>query len=90
MSFFKKLFGGRAEPETPKETYMGYSITATPVSEGGAYRIGALIEKETDGQVLSHSLVRADTIQGLEAAQEASIAKAKQVIDQQGDRVFNA
>ncbi len=88
MSIFKKLFGGGATPEPSHVTYQDFRITPTPMSEGGAYRVSALIEKEIDGETRSHTLVRADTVQGLEAAQDASVRKAKQVIDEQGDRVF--
>ncbi len=41
-----------------------------------------------DGTVKSHTLIRADTLGDLEGANEASISKAKQVIDEQGDRIF--
>lgn len=88
MSIFKKLFGGGAEPEPEHVTYQGFRIIATPISEGGTYRVSALIEKDFDGETRSHKLVRADTVQGLDAAQEASVRKAKQVIDEQGDRIF--
>ncbi len=94
MSFLKKLFGGggggRTEDTTgATEEYQGFKITAQPSSEGGSYRVGALIEKDVDGETKQHVLIRADTIQGLEAAQTASVRKAKQVIDEQGDRIFN-
>lgn len=93
MSFLKKLFGGgggESENTTDAtEEYEGFKITAQPSSEGGSYRVGALIEKNVDGETRQHTLIRADTIQGLEAAQAASVRKAKQVIDEQGDRIFN-
>ncbi|MEP2640570.1 HlyU family transcriptional regulator [Roseobacter sp.] len=91
MSIFKKLFGGGAEasaPEAPVETYQGFRVTATPVAEGNTYRVSALIEKDVDGEPRSHQLIRADTIQGLEDAQAACFRKAKQVIDEQGERLF--
>lgn len=90
MSIFKKLFGsgGAAEPDTPAETYEGFQITPTPIAEGNTYRVAATIEKEVDGEMRSHRLVRADTIQGLEEAQKACVRKAKQVIDEQGERLF--
>lgn len=89
MSFLKKLFGGGAGgAEAPKEEYNGYQITLTPISESDGYRICALIEKEIDGEVKCHKLLRADTVQGLETAQAASLRKAQQVIDEQGDRIF--
>ncbi|MEM1073237.1 MAG: HlyU family transcriptional regulator [Pseudomonadota bacterium] len=91
MSFLKKLFGGGGggvRSEAPAEEYDGFHIALTPIKEGDTYRVCALIEKDVDGNRLSHKLVRADTVQGLEAAQAASLRKAKQVIDEQGDRLF--
>lgn len=92
MSFLKKLFGGGGGGaiEPPVEQYEGYSITVTPISYGDSYRICALIEKEVAGAPQTHKLVRADTMRELEAAQAASLRKAKQVIDEQGDKIFDA
>ena len=93
MSFLKKLFGGGSaggstEPGAATETYKDFRITPTPTKDGGAYRVGALIEKDVDGETKRHTLIRADTLQGLEDAQAASLRKAKQVIDEQGERIF--
>ncbi len=38
----------------------------------------------------SHKLVRADTFGDRQAAMDASVAKAKQMIDEQGERLFSA
>lgn len=84
MSLFSKLFGGGATPEPQSETYEGFKITPSPAKEGGRFRIGATIEK--DGQ--THHLIRADMLETLEDANQASIRKAKQMIDEQGTRLF--
>lgn len=86
MSLFSKLFGGSggAAPEPECETYEGFTITPNPAREGSRFRIGATIEK--DGQ--SHTLIRADLLETLEDANEASVRKAKQMIDEQGARLF--
>jgi len=90
MSFLKKLFGGgSSDADAPvSETYEGFTITPTPQREGTHFRICARIEKEVAGEMRSHTLIRADTIGDLEGASEASVAKAKQIIDEQGDRIF--
>ena len=84
MSILSRLFGGGGAPEPEPETYQGFRIMPTPVPEGGKYRIGATIEK--DGKV--HHLIRADLLDDLETANLASINKAKQMIDEQGERLF--
>ena len=89
MSLLSKLFGGNAsKPEPTPETHKGFRIFAEPVKDGGQYRVGARIEKDFDGVTKTHMLIRADTLGGLEAAAEASVLKAKMLIDQQGDRLF--
>lgn len=89
MSFLKKLFGGGEGASQPEpETYKGYLIFPEPVTEGAQFRLGARIEREIDGEVKVHSLIRADTFQSKDTAIEAAIVKAKQVIDQQGDDIF--
>ena len=86
MSILSKLFGGGASaPEPTPEDYNGFAITPTPQKEGPRWRIGARIEK--DGKV--HNLIRADVLEDKAAADEASVRKARQMIDEQGDRLFN-
>lgn len=84
MSLFSKLFGGGSQPEPERETYEGFTITPTPAREGSRFRIGATIEK--DGK--THHLIRADMLETLEDANAASLRKAKQMIDEQGQRLF--
>ena len=87
MSLFSKLFGA-GNPAAPKaaatETYEGFAITPEPQREGSNWRIAARIEK--DGK--THHLIRADQLNSLEECERASIGKAKQMIDEQGDRLF--
>ncbi len=89
MSLLKKLFGGSTSaPEAKTETYEGCTILPASQKESGGYRLGATIQKEIDGETKSHTLIRADTLQSLDEANEAAVRKAKQVIDEQGDRLF--
>ncbi|WP_371154745.1 HlyU family transcriptional regulator [Jannaschia sp. 2305UL9-9] len=83
--FLSRLFGGKTPPPAPvAEEYKGFTITPRPIQAGGEYRVGATIEK--DGRL--HEMIRADTLRDQDACAEASVLKAKQVIDQQGDRLF--
>lgn len=88
MSLFSKLFGTRSKPSAetkqPAEDYNGFAITPTPIKEGARYRLSARIEK--DGKV--HTLIRADTVEDEATALTSSTAKAKRVIDEQGERIF--
>ena len=92
MSLFSRLFGGGSKADTSPAAkpvaYNGFAIRPMPVKEGGRYRIGARITKEIGGQTRTHDLIRADTLEDFQTGVEASIRKAKQVIDEQGDRLF--
>lgn len=91
MSLLSKLFGGGTRSAAAKpEEYNGFLIFAEPMPDSGKHRIGARIEKEIEGEVKVHNLIRADLLDDLEAAKEASARKARQVIDEQGDALFNA
>jgi hypothetical protein len=93
MSWLSKLFGGGkadepAAPSKSAEEYKGFRIIAAPIKDGGQYRVAARIEKTIDGELKTHQLVRADTMASLDDATSISAAKARQVIDEQGDGVF--
>lgn len=88
MSILSRLFGGGATPEPEPETYNGFRIYPEPVKEAGGYRVTARIEREIDGETKSHLMIRADTYQSLDAATEATLVKARQVIDQLGMSIF--
>jgi hypothetical protein len=92
MSILSRLFGGggakREEPGFPTESYGGYSITPAPQADDGGFRVGARIERQVDGEVKVHHLLRADVVRDKGEAVAMSLRKAKQVIDEQGERIF--
>jgi hypothetical protein len=90
MPFWSRLFGGKPpeEPASASEEHRGFRITPRPVREGGHYRIAARIEKEVAGVPRVHDLVRSDTVASPDEARVLSLAKARQMIDEQGDGLF--
>jgi hypothetical protein len=89
--FFSKLFGGsggKSAPAFEAETYKGYVIEPRPKGTSGTYNIAGNIRKEDDPDGPSHDFIRADTFTSTEEAARFSIIKAKQIIDQQGDRLL--
>ena len=91
MSFWKTLFGGGrsgATGATHTVDYNGYMIEAAPYPEAGQYQVAGTISKTVDGAVKSHRFVRADRFGTQNEAAEFAILKGRQIIDQQGDRIF--
>ncbi|KAA9010211.1 HlyU family transcriptional regulator [Histidinibacterium aquaticum] len=92
MSILSRLFGRPRDDEPPArepERYKDYDIYPEPVRDGSSWRIAARIVKEVDGELKEHQLVRVDTLDEETAAVDASIGKARQLIDEQGDRLFD-
>jgi hypothetical protein len=91
MSFWKSLFGGgspKVAKPTRREDYNGYTIEAAPVAEGGQYQLAGRILKTIDGVEKEHAFMRADRFTSFEDAENFVFVKARQIIDQSGDRIF--
>jgi hypothetical protein len=69
--------------------YKGYTIRPTPSKEGAQWLTKGVITKEFADGVKEHRFIRADMHSTKEAADAFAIAKAKQIIDAQGDRLFD-
>ena len=80
--------GGRADADAEPVEYNGYRIRPAPYPRNGQFQTCGIIEKEVSGEVQEHRFVRAETHPSREAALAFSIAKAKQLIDEQGERLF--
>ena len=95
MSFLKKLFGGGdggGEPGAPKvlgETeYNGFVIRALEMKAGSEFQLCGEVEKEIDGEAKVSKFIRADKLSSAEQAASITLAKGKQIIDEQGIGVF--
>jgi hypothetical protein len=96
MSFWKSLFGGGSSGEGPAaakagppESYNGFTIRAAPFKTGAQYQAAGYIEKEVAGVRKEHHFIRADFFSSHEDATTFSLAKARQIVDLQGERVFD-
>jgi hypothetical protein len=90
MSLLSRRFGGPSagKPESKPEIYKSFRIFAEPVKVAGGFRVAARIEKEIDGEVRTHRMIRADTCDSMETALEITTNKAKMLVDQAGDAIF--
>jgi hypothetical protein len=94
MSFWKTLFGGGSSESTePKPTapieYNGFIIRAAPYKAEGQYQTAGIVEKEINGVRKEHKFIRADRHASYDDAVEFSLAKARQIVDQVGERMFD-
>jgi len=93
MSFFSALFGrgGNAPAGKASEPveYKGYVIQAAPYKNNGHYQTAGTIAREINGVKKEHRFIRADAYISYEDAVAFTLSKARQIIDLQGDRIFN-
>ena len=96
MSFLKSLFGGGGNDNAPtpakavaEEDYKGFLIRATPMPVGSEHQLCGTISKEIGGETKSHRFVRADRLSTKEEAASLSLAKGRQLVDEQGARLFS-
>jgi hypothetical protein len=94
MSFWKNLFGGGGSSSGGDKIaeaveYNGFTIRPTPFKDGGQYQTAGIIEKDVAGVRREHKFIRADRHVSYEDAASFSLSKARQMIDQMGDRMFD-
>jgi hypothetical protein len=68
--------------------YQGFRIRAAPYASDGQYQTAGIIEKDAPDGVKTHRFVRAEKHASREDAASFALTKARQIIDQQGDRIF--
>lgn len=94
MSFLKSLFGWGKPRDSDtaaaaKEVeHKGYLIAARPFLENGQYQLAGSVSRSSGEGRQEHAFIRADRFASKEAAIEAAIAKGRQLIDEQGERLF--
>jgi hypothetical protein len=98
MSFLKSLFGRRSSAEgaeTGREIlgdpveYNGFVIRAAPFKSEGQYQTAGIIAKDVAGVHRQHRFIRADRHASLDDALGFSLTKAKKIVDEQGERMFD-
>ena len=78
------------EPELELEDYEGYKIKPAPRKQQGSFNTAGYIYKpDSSGELREHYFIRADTHADFDVACEHSVFKAKQIIDESGERIFD-
>ena len=96
MSFFKKLFGGGGGETAPagdkvlgEEHYKDFLIKAIEMRAGSELQLAGIIEKTIAGEPKSYRFVRADRMSSKDDLIALALAKGRQIIDEQGERIFS-
>ena len=96
MSFWSALFGGgnksaktAAKVSDPVE-YKGYVIVAAPYKNNGHYQTAGTIAREIGGVRKEHRFIRADAYASYDDALNFALNKARQIVDLQGERMFDS
>jgi hypothetical protein len=88
-ALWSRLVGGAAGAADEEAIeYNGYRIRPAPYSRMGQYQTCGVVTKEIGGEIKEHRFIRAELHPSREAAIAFSIAKARQIIDEHGDRLF--
>ena len=91
LSLLKKIFrGSGADSAKPGKTveFEGYIIRPVPKKQGGQFLTAGVISKSFPDGIREHRFIRADTHAGFDSACDHAILKARQIIREQGDRIF--
>jgi hypothetical protein len=98
MSLFKSLFGRRSPSDegTPPAAgksvkqieYGDFVIHAAPFRAAGQFQTAGFIEKTIAGTRKEHRFIRADRFGSLDEAADFALGKGRQIVDEQGDRMF--
>jgi hypothetical protein len=93
FNILKRLFGTGAPADSPDTAadaveYKGFRIRPDPYRANGQFQTAGVIEHDTPEGVKEHRFVRAEKHPSRDDAVTFSVFKGKQIIDEQGSRIF--
>ena len=93
LDSIRNLFGSNAASSPPQaanepDSYKDCLIYAEPMAEGGQWRLAGRIVKGEGDALREHKFVRADVFSNKDEVEAATLRKARQIIDEQGDALF--
>ncbi len=92
MSILGRFFGskgGGEEPPGEAVEYKGFRIRATPYAADGQFQTAGIIEKDAADGVKEHRFIRAERHPSKDDAAAFAVTKGQQIIDEQGDKLFD-
>ena len=91
FKFLSQMFSGSDKPPEAADPvdYKDFQIIAAPTPADQGWRVaGTITRAGADGETQTHNFIRADTVGDRDAAIEMTLRKARQTIDEQGERLF--
>ena len=88
----RRLFAGKAGGADESEEsadFNGFTITPIYRRQGRQWLTAGIISKPHGAGIREHHYIRAETHADKEQAAAFAIAKAKQIIDERGDKLFD-
>lgn len=90
---FDKLFSGGNRDSGAKPSasviYQDFEIRPAPAKETSGWRVQGTIVRESGGESREHTFIRADACTDRESAVALTVRKARQLIDEQGEKLFD-
>lgn len=85
------LGGGKSAASANREPveYRGFHILATPVKDGGQWRIAGQITSADESDERVHHFIRSDLLGSVDDAVTLTIRKGQLIIDQMGTAVLD-
>jgi hypothetical protein len=86
------LFGGGRDPAREAAAaveYNGFRIRPAPFKAEGQFQTAGVIEKDIGGVTKEHRFIRAEKHASAEDAAAFALTKGRQIIDEQGERIFD-
>ena len=92
MGLLSRLFGGGKDaPAAQREAveHNGFLIYPEPLRQGGQFLTAGTIAKDYPDGRKEHRFIRADSHPAYDDAVTFTVSKARQIIDQVGERMFD-
>jgi len=93
-NLWTRLVGERGHDNAEKAAaeaveYKGFRIRPAPYPAKGQFQTAGVIEKDFEDGMKEHRFVRAETHPSKDDAAAFAVAKGRQIIDEQGERMFD-
>ena len=93
MGIFSRLFGGKggSSGDAPGDAveHNGFRIRPAPFKAEGGFQTAGVIEKDFPDGMKTHNFIRAEKHGSKDEAASFAITKGRQIVDEQGDRIFD-